>query len=723
MGAIRALGVLAGLALVVVFTGPMFAVSDGIASGDLFRDNDWLNCRSLDRLARIAMVEHGVFPLRSHLIGGGFPTIAHPSDGSWSPTMLPVLLAGDVLGTKLNVLLGILLGTWGTWRLGRWLRLAPLGAAFAAVCFGVSGWLPSVLLVGSYHKLVYMAVPGVLALTLEGGTRRRIGAGLLLCFVLQQGGFGFPSVVFMLGVWLGLAALVDAEQGAAGPGGAGSESETARDVLRTVGLLGLLLAPLHGLADASPQWVPAVVCWPAAAVALWRGPRWRQRLRAAMGRLRPAALVLLVACSLGAARIAGIAYLGLEGGNYSHGPQTIPVTLLDNPEGDREEVVRSPSVLVSERSDEFYDLWNLLPGLAGRASPGDLQIPPSARSANRTEMEFGWLGLGWPALLLLPIGAYRLRRRPEVLAVAGVTAGICLGPNLPLDLHQALVGGLPFLSSVGQPVKYFSFFLLLPGALFVGAGIEQALRWMGGDGDSEGPLPILGGKVGFAMGGLVALAVVPPGLQNRAVLGELFARPAMTAEPADGQVLQIDNRRWAEWPLEQIRAESDQLGLREYARPPQATEWVAAAAGVGVIDWYGTLVRPEDAVPARFVLPDGSMLPNPAYRGEAWVTDGDASVTNLDVGPNRITATVDAREASVLVLNQSWLSGFRAGAPLFPATVDGEAAEDAGLIGVRVPVGRHELDVRYRPTLLLLGLALSGISLVGWGVVAARSSE
>ena len=75
-------------AMTVLFVLPALAVPGGIASGDPFRDNDWLNCRVFDRIARQSLLEDGQFPLRTHLLGGGFPIVAHPSDGSWAPTRL-----------------------------------------------------------------------------------------------------------------------------------------------------------------------------------------------------------------------------------------------------------------------------------------------------------------------------------------------------------------------------------------------------------------------------------------------------------------------------------------------------------------------------------------------------------------------------------------------------------------------------------------------------------
>ena len=183
-GLTAALVVVAGVA---AFGLPMFAAPGGITSGDPFRDNDWLNCRAFDLMTRQAMLDDGQFPLRSHLVGGGFPTIAHPSDGSWAPTLAAVLLLGDVAGVKVNILLLMLLGCWGVYGLCRqFLGLGRGAGLFGALLFGFSGWLPSMLLVGFYHQLFYLAAPGILLLLLTSRARvdRLILAGLLLAVVL-----------------------------------------------------------------------------------------------------------------------------------------------------------------------------------------------------------------------------------------------------------------------------------------------------------------------------------------------------------------------------------------------------------------------------------------------------------------------------------------------------------------------------------------------------------
>ena len=687
--------------VVLAFGAPMFSVPDGIASGDPFRDNDWLNNRSFDLLARMALLDQGEFPLRSPLVGGGFPTIAHPSDGSWAPTMLAVLLFGDVLGVKINLLLALLVGCWGIHGLARrWLGLTPPASLFAALLFGVSGWLPSILLVGDYHKTVYMLVPACLLLLSEAdrNPRKLLGAGLLLALVIQQGGFGFPAIVFFLGLWTLLAAT---------PRPAEPESASWPRVGAAVLLLVLVLWPMGALIDPEPAIAPAVLAWGIAAFWCSRSSQLQQLGRTLAPDVTRLLLVLLITCCLGAGRIAGLAYLGAHGANYSHGPELISVPLLPVPDAmDMPPQADEPDA-ADPGPDEFYgSLVGIVRGRAQRVPAGAPGRAGDTASSNRTEAEHGWLGLTWAMLPLVLLGlAFPGPRRAQLAATLLLAVGICVGPLLPLDLHASLTGGLPFLRSVGQPVKYFSFFILLTAVLLAGAGLDRGVA----------RVPE---RARRALWVLAFGLLLVPFTQNRTALAELFAIP-VRAEPAAEfeQVLQVGSEDWIDWPLVEIRTQSDQLGLREYARPAAASEYPSALAGVGVIDWYGTVVLPEHAVPAGFVLPRGERIPNPAYQGEAWFAQGDGTVETVSIRPNTIELQVQSAGAATLVINQSWLDGFVSDdGEIGAVTADGVwLPNNQGLVGVRLAErGPHTLRLRYRPALLLGGLAVSGLSLLLW---------
>lgn len=643
------------LAVLAMATG-LFASPMGIASGDGFRDNDWLNCRSFDVQSRIALLEHHQFPLRSHLVGGGFPTIAHPSDGSWAPTLLAVLLFGDVIGVKVNVLILLLVGGWGVLRLGRVLGLAERGAAFAALAFVLSGWLPSMLLVGFYNQAFFLLAPAIAALLLEspGRPARLLWAGLLLAFVLQQGGHAFPATCFFLGLVVWLGAL-------------------DRSLLPLVGLL-LLLAPPAFARELVAVW-PLVLGWGAALVLL-------ATQRAFVARLLPVAarllLVLAIACSLGAARIVGLDWLGEQGGSYEHTLVRTDATWFPDVDG--------PS-LAEERFYEgvepfLVSLWARVPS-EGRygATWGRLGDP--------LDYEYSYLGLTPGVMALLFLGLFfgwREPRRRVATLVFVAFSGICFGWHLPVDLHFLMTWGVPTLDAFSQPLKYWNFFVLLGGVLLAGVAVDRlpSGRWV-----------------------LVALGLVLlwPLIQNRQALAEQFAEPVADVEVEPfHQVALVAEPSWLDFEDADIREMGAELFLRDYGRPALATEYVNSRRGVGTIDHYGSMVLGEAAVPRRYVTLDGAVLDNPRYRGEAWSDAG--TVGAVRVRPNDVEVDVVMHGAGRLVVNQSWLPGF---------TVDrGVLLDEGGLLAVDLPAGAQTVSFRFAPRKLLAGLAWSGGTALLW---------
>ena len=682
----RLLAALVVTAAVVAFGWPMFAVPGGIASGDRYRDNDWLNCRSFDLMSRQALLEHGQFPLRSHLVGGGFPTIAHPSDGSWAPTLAAVLLLGDVLGVKVNILLMLLLGCWGVFGLSRrWLRLSPMSSLFAALLFGFSGWLPSMMLVGFYHQLFYMAVPGIvlLVLTSAGRADRLLLAGLLLGMVLQQGGNAFPCTVLFLCLAGWLTAAEDA----------GPSATRWQRLGSPLILLTLLLCSL-GLARQLNSVLPLVLGWGGAAAWGLRSKGVRGFLRALGPWALRVGLVVAVASTLGAARLAGLQYLRSHGLRYQH-----------------TEVCKDKD---THRQHEcFYrggrDFFQML---SGRAPTQANYRMMAGRRVEPLTYEYAWLGLTLPLLLLALVGlVLQVKRRGLLAAMLVIFTAICFGWEAPLDAHALLVSGIPGLHLLGQPIKYFNFFILLPLVLLAAAGVE---------GIASKVIPGWGRRAVQAAGFALLLL---PFLQNRPILGELFHHPLQRPAPeAFHQVQQIGARSWIDLPAADLRRRVEAGGegplrLRETDRPLPATEYYNVQRGVGTIDWYGTLLLPERAMPRRYLLPDGKSVANPRHVGEAWTRSGAGRVLSVTIQPNTIDVEVDAGAGEVVVINQSYLEGFSASSgTVLRVPAPGAGADDRhGLLGVRLPrAGKQAIHLRYGPSGILAGLAASAVALLGW---------
>jgi hypothetical protein len=688
-----ALGLLALVAALLVGSGA-FVEPLGIAGLDEFRNNDWLNCRSFDVLSRRALLHDGEWPLRTHLLGGGFPLALHPSDGTWAPTILPVLLFGDVIGVKLNLLWMLWVGMAGVWSIARrFLSLRPDASLLTAALFGLSSWLPSMWLVGFYNQVFYLLVPAVAALMLDEPKRRGLRlllSAMLLCFILQQGGHAFSAVVFFLGLLGGAEAAVRSARE-----GDGALRTWAGPILLFV----LADAPLAFARALGSPW-PLAAGWGPGLLLLGLVPRLRRFGRALLPAAARGGLLLALACSLGAARLLGLALLEDEA-RYEHRLQREDA-LWFPPAG------ATPPPMWEER---FYDsapeflraIWGRVPGSTGYGTSWGREGEPSER-------EYIWLGLSPPFAVLALLGllvAARRGRPAELVAGLGLLfTGIAFGPRLPPDLHFLLTWGLPPLAAFAQPVKYWNFFIFLSAVLLAGLAVDATLGRVAASRRAAGrPLALARG--------LLALALLWPLLQSRAVLGELFLvpRPPPAEEPRYFQVAMVGEGWWVEHGDALVRRMSDQLYLRDYVRPRLATEYRNVRRGVGTIDHYGSLVLPEHAIPAQYVSLQGALYPNPRYRGEGWLAEGTGAVHSVHVGHNRIQAQVTLETPGLLVVNQNYLDGF--------VSNSGHLEESDGLLALRLPAGEHRVTLSWRPRPVLLGFALSGLSFLAWCVAVA----
>ncbi|HSR43399.1 MAG TPA: hypothetical protein VLL48_14525, partial [Longimicrobiales bacterium] len=81
-----------------------------------------------------------------------------------------------------------------------------------------------------------------------------------------------------------------------------------------------------------------------------------------------------------------------------------------------------------------------------------------------------------------------------------------------------------------------------------------------------------------------------------------------------------------------------------------------------------------------------------------------------EITPDEIRVRATVKRPDLLVVNQAFFPGWRA-----EGTVDGPLVPFRGLLALRLPAGRHELALRYRPWTVAVG---AGVSLVGLGLAA-----
>ena len=81
---------------------------------------------------RETIVKYHQFPLWNPYYNGGMPLLASPATRVLSPTLLPTLLFGELIGIKIEIWLCLVIGIMGVYRLARYLRMEIIPSYFSA---------------------------------------------------------------------------------------------------------------------------------------------------------------------------------------------------------------------------------------------------------------------------------------------------------------------------------------------------------------------------------------------------------------------------------------------------------------------------------------------------------------------------------------------------------------------------------------------------------------
>lgn len=134
------------------------------------------------------------------------------------------------------------------------------------------------------------------------------------------------------------------------------------------------------------------------------------------------------------------------------------------------------------------------------------------------------------------------------------------------------------------------------------------------------------------------------------------------------------------------------------------------------------VVEPDGAIELSKLFAPESDIISTAYvevpiEGIQGAGTQKGKATVLSYSPNKVTIAVEAGGTSMLVLSDTYYPGWK-------ATVDGIDREiyrtNYTFRGVIVPGGKHIVEFRYEPESLRIGLWVSAISLITWGIYIFR---
>ncbi len=143
-----------------------------------------------EEAARISLAEHHQLPAWNPYYCGGEMEVANAESNVWAPDFLLRLEWGTLPGRRLAVLLFVVLGMEGTWRLARKSGASALGGAMAGVAFACSGFFVRMLGWGWVFMFNFNLVPWCLYAYQQALARRWwiVGGGAFMAWIILGGG-------------------------------------------------------------------------------------------------------------------------------------------------------------------------------------------------------------------------------------------------------------------------------------------------------------------------------------------------------------------------------------------------------------------------------------------------------------------------------------------------------------------------------------------------------
>ena len=559
-------------------------------------DNDFFQYASRHEAIRKSLIEYHTFPMRSHWLGGGFPTLGDPEDPTLNPLVLLTILFNPIIGLKLIVFFSLLIGGLATYVFTRCiLGYTEWGSLFSALVFGLSLFVPLRVQDGNPNEVYATFLP--LCLLLIG---------------LACRGHKFPIIVLPIVFY---TMLSDGKLNC---------------------FMGMFYVGLVCLFNLVPRF------------GVFPKDKLIDRIDARP--LKVFILAISITFFVGMVRILpAVEHINEKGGLGN-------IDLFFYTE------------TYNFFGYTFERLWQETIGWKGRQ---------------------GLVTVGWLPVLLFVVATFVFWRKSLPWGVVLVLfAWLALANNVSVDLFE-LLWHLPIFNAVRQPIKYFSFQIVFTIAVASGQFFvllkRLSPRWLEH---------------------VIALILI--------ILGIVFLYPRIEKIQSETYNLVCPQSTQLESGFFNIKG----WGLkRNRKEPPFAITYFNLLRNIGTIDWYTGVPLAENAIPKYYVDTDNNYLPNPEYRGEAFLLGTDNSVSS-EFRPNSISVQVELEKPDILVINQNYHSGWH--------TDYGKLFNKNGLIALRLDrLGAYQISLRYYSHSFYLGLVITVLSLVvlGWICLAYRRAH
>ena len=184
------------LVLAIIFVYPIFKTWSklGIHDWSLF----YISCG----FERQALLKFHQPPLWNPYTFGGTPHWGHTHQMALSPFFLPVLFLGEVTGLKVAFILYLWAGMGGMWLLSRRMGIEKISSYFAAIIWGLNGYIALRFVVGHINHLPLLLLPWAVLFFWRAIERPlwAIWAGAVLALMFLSGG-DYPfilSIIFLV---------------------------------------------------------------------------------------------------------------------------------------------------------------------------------------------------------------------------------------------------------------------------------------------------------------------------------------------------------------------------------------------------------------------------------------------------------------------------------------------------------------------------------------------